>query len=148
MDNLPGEGKHHLLVIEDNPSDVDLLRRALIGAKLDFELTVVDDGADALALLQPDAGTPAPDLAIVDLNLPKHSGLEVIERMRSNPTFHEVPVVILTSSSAPGDRSGLDRFRITRYIVKPADLEEFMRIGRQIREVLETGRSAAAAHPL
>lgn len=141
MGTVPGDRKHHLLIIEDNPADVDLLRRALLTAQLDFELTVVDDGADALALLHPGAGMPAPDLAIVDLNLPKHSGLEVIERMRANPTFHEVPVVILTSSSAPGDRSGLDKFRITKYIVKPADLEEFMRIGGQIREVLEAGRA-------
>lgn len=137
MDNMPTDAKNHLLVIEDNPADVDLLRRALAGASLNVELTVVDDGAGALALLQPGAGTRAPDLAIVDLNLPKHSGLEVIEQMRANPTFREVPVVILTSSSAPRDRSSLERFRVRKYIVKPADLDEFMRIGFEIREVLE-----------
>lgn len=145
MDNLPAAEKNHLLVIEDNPADVGLLRRALAGAKLDFELTVINDGAEALALLQPGTGTPAPDLTIVDLNLPKHGGLEVIERMRANPKFHEVPVVILTSSSAPRDRSSLDKFRITKYIVKPADLEEFMRIGFEIREVLEARRSRSCS---
>lgn len=141
MANMAVNKKHHLLVIEDNPADVGLLRRALLGANLDFELTVIEDGAEALALLRPGAGATAPDLAIVDLNLPKRSGLEVIEQMRANPTFHDVPVVILTSSSAPGDRSSLDKFRITKYIVKPADLVEFMRIGGQIREVLDAGRS-------
>jgi CheY-like chemotaxis protein len=136
---MPVGEKNQLLVIEDNPADVDLLRRALDGANLNFELTVVDDGAKALALLRAGAETPAPDLAIVDLNLPKHNGLEVIERMRANPTFREVPVVILTSSSAPRDRSSLDRFGVRKYLVKPADLDEYMEIGWEIREVLEAG---------
>jgi len=129
-------GGTNLLVIEDNPADVDLLRRALATAELDCQLTVVDDGADALALFRPGAVTQVPDLAIVDFNLPKHSGLEVIEQMRANPKFADVPVVIMSSSSAPRDRSSLEKFRIRKYIVKPADLEEFMRIGWQIREVL------------
>jgi two-component system, chemotaxis family, response regulator Rcp1 len=136
MDNARLDGKNRLLVIEDNPADVDLLRRALAGAELDCQLTVIDDGAEALALFRPGADTPVPDLAIVDLNLPKHSGLEVIAQMRANPNFAEVPVVIMSSSSAPRDRSSLEKFRIRRYIVKPADLEEFMRIGWQIRELL------------
>lgn len=142
MSKASTSSKNRLLVIEDNPADVELLRRALDGAQLDFELTVVDDGANALALLRPGAGTPAPDLAIVDLNLPKHSGLEVIEEMRANPMFRDVPVVILTSSAAPRDRSSLEKFQIRKYIVKPADLDEYMRIGWQIREVLGPGESS------
>jgi chemotaxis family two-component system response regulator Rcp1 len=141
MGHAGRERRNHLLVIEDNPADVDLLRRALAREQLDCELTVVDDGAEALALFRPGAATTAPDLAIVDLNLPKHSGLEVIAQMRANPSFAEVPVVIMTSSSAPRDRSNLEEFRIQGYIVKPADFEEFMRIGRQIREFLAPGRT-------
>ena len=103
-------------------------------------MTVVDDGADALSLFRPGSATswatPAPDLAIVDLNLPKHGGLEIIEQMRANPKFAQVPVVILSSSSAPRDRAKMESFQVRRYIVKPADLEEFMRIGWQIRELL------------
>jgi CheY-like chemotaxis protein len=136
MNRARSTGKSHLLVIEDNPADVDLLRRALASADVDCQLTVIDDGAEALALFRLGADTEVPDLAIVDLNLPKHGGLEVIERMRANPTFADVPVVIMSSSSAPRDRSSLDRFRIRKYIIKPADLEEFMRIGWQIRELL------------
>jgi two-component system, chemotaxis family, response regulator Rcp1 len=139
MDQARADGKNRLLIIEDNPADVDLLRRALAGADLDCQLTVVDDGAEALALFRPGADTQVPDLAIVDLNLPKHSGLEVIAQMRANPTFADVPVVIMSSSSAPRDRSSIEKFRVRRYIVKPADLEEFMRIGWQIREVLGIG---------
>jgi CheY-like chemotaxis protein len=141
MDIAPVEGKIHLLVIEDNPADIDLLRRALATAALDCQLTVVDDGADALSLFRPNSATawesPAPDLVIVDLNLPKHGGLEIIEQMRANPKFAEVPVVILSSSSAPRDRAKMENFRVRRYIVKPAGLEEFIRIGWQIRELLQ-----------
>jgi two-component system, chemotaxis family, response regulator Rcp1 len=136
MDHANLGEPNHLLVIEDNPSDVDLLRRALASAAVDCQLTVIDDGAEALALFRPGAATEVPDLAIIDLNLPKHSGLEVIEKMRANPKFAEVPVVIMSSSSAPRDRSSLEKFRIRKYIVKPADLEEVMRIGWQIRELL------------
>lgn len=134
------EGINRLLVIEDNPADVDLLRRALASAGLDCQLTIVDDGADALALFQQDSTTLTPDLAIVDLNLPKHGGLEIIERMRGNPRFADVPVVILSSSSSPRDRAKMENFRIQRYIVKPADLEEFLRIGWHIKELLAQGR--------
>jgi len=81
----------------------------------------------------------APDLAIVDLNLPKHSGLEIIEQMRANPKFSKMPVVVLSSSPAQRDRARMEGFRVSRYIVKPADLEEFMRIGWQIRELLLEG---------
>jgi DNA-binding response OmpR family regulator len=84
-----------------------------------------------------------PDLAIVDSNLPKHGGLEIIEQMRGNPKFAEVPVVILSSSSAPRDRATMESFKVKRYIVKPADLEEFMRIGWQIKELLAEGRTQA-----
>ncbi len=133
--------RSHLLVIEDNPADVDLLRRALETAQLDCDLTVIDDGAEALALFRAGTNADVPDLAIIDLNLPKHSGIEVIEQMRANPNFADVPVVIMSSSSAPRDRSSLERFHIRKYIVKPADLDEFMGIGWQIRELLAAGRS-------
>jgi len=137
--------KHYLLVIEDNPADVDLLRRALATAELDCDLTVIDDGADALALFRGAAAASVPDLAIVDLNLPKHGGLEVIEQMRANPSFADVPVVIMSSSSAPRDRSSLEKFRVQKYLVKPADLDEFMRMGWQIRELLQERESSTGA---
>lgn len=141
MEHAGTQRQTHLLVIEDSPADVVLLRRALAMAELDCDLTVVDDGAEALALFRQGSETRVPDLAIVDLNLPKHSGLEVIAQMRANPAFADVPVVIMSSSSAPRDRSSLEKFRIRRYIVKPADLDEFMRIGWQIRELLAPSRT-------
>jgi chemotaxis family two-component system response regulator Rcp1 len=137
----PVDRKNHLLVIEDNPADVDLLRRALASAGLHCQLTVIDDGAEALAFFQQGSAAPAPDLAIIDLNLPKHGGMEIIERMRANPTYARVPVVVLSSSSSPRDRAKMENFDVKRYIVKPADLEEFLRIGWQIKELLAQGNT-------
>jgi CheY-like chemotaxis protein len=139
MEPLPVAGKPHILVIEDNPSDVVLLRYALTGAGLDCQLTVIDDGGDALALFRQSGSTgesSVPDLAIVDLNLPKHGGIEILEQMRANRSFAEVPVVILSSSSSPHERAKIEKFRIGRYIVKPVELEEFLRIGWVIKELL------------
>jgi len=123
------EASYRRLVNEENPADVHLLRSALATAELDCKLTGIDDGADALAFLRQPSATDAPELAIVDLNLPKHGGLEIIEVMRVTPAFSEVPVVILTSSSSPRDRASLENTRVRRYIVKPADLDEFMKVG-------------------
>ena len=141
MISEPMEGTNRLLVIEDNPADVHLLRRALATAGLDCHLTVIDDGADAITYIRNDQSTGTPDLAIVDLNLPKHGGLEIIEQMHASPRFAGVPVVILSSSSSQRDRSQIEKFRVKRYIVKPAGLDEFMAIGWQIRELLADGRA-------
>jgi CheY-like chemotaxis protein len=144
MQGAPEEWKPHILVIEDNPSDVVLLRYALNGAGLDYQLTVIDDGGDALALFR-QGGSPGqslvPELAIIDLNLPKHGGLEILEQMRANRTFAEVPVVILSSSSSPHERAEIEKFRIVRYIVKPVELEEFLKIGWLIKELLAESRT-------
>jgi len=145
MNTTPLAAKTQLLVIEDNPADVALLRHALAGAGVECQLTVIDDGADAMTFFRQTGATleapQAPDLAIVDLNLPKHSGLEIIEQMRANPRFAEVPIVILTSSSSQRDRARMEKFLVKRYIVKPADLGEFMKVGFQIRELLLQTRS-------
>ena len=135
--------KTHILVIEDNPADVDLLERALRSVDLECELTVIDDGAEALALARQsrDANSPPLDLAIIDLNLPKHGGLEVLEEMRKNRSFAELPVLILTSSSSPRERATMEKFRVGRFVTKPPDLEEFLRIGQVIKELLAESRS-------
>jgi chemotaxis family two-component system response regulator Rcp1 len=140
MNTTPLAAKTHLLVIEDNPADVALLRHALAGAGVECQLTVIDDGADAMTLFRQTGAAlevpQTPDLAIVDLNLPKHSGIEIIEQMRANPRFAEVPIVIFTSSASLRDRARMEKFLVKRYIVKPADLGEFMNVGWQIRELL------------
>ncbi len=138
-----GQHRPHILLIEDNPGDVELFRLALASAGLDVELTVVDDGGEALALVRQEgkyAGLSAPDLAILDLNVPKNDGLEILEAMRASRMFAGVPVAVLTSSSSPRERAKMERFNIKRHMIKAADLEEFMKIGELVKELLAEQR--------
>jgi DNA-binding response OmpR family regulator len=135
--------KTRILVVEDNPGDVALLRWALEAANVEFELTVIDDGREALMLAQQRgkyAGAEAPDLAILDLNLPRNDGIEILQAMRASQPFADVTVAILSSSTSPRERARLDALRIGRYIAKPADLEEFRQIGYVVRDLIEESR--------
>jgi two-component system, chemotaxis family, response regulator Rcp1 len=132
--------KTQILVIEDNPADVEILRYALDNAKVDCELIIIADGGEALAFFERSGKSPhdgAPDLAILDLNLPRYDGIELLEAMRANSAFDAVPVAVLSSSSSPRDRAKIEAFGITRYITKPPDLEEYMRIGKIVKQILE-----------
>lgn len=138
--------KPRLLMIEDNQGDVDLFRWALEEAGVDSELSVIADGGAALEFVRHESGstgTSIPDLVILDLNLPKASGKEILAAMRGTPVFANVPVVVWTSSNARLDRAQLEPLRINRYIVKPPELSELIKVGILIREVLEEclGRS-------
>src|SRR5438874_13452464 len=122
MTDEPCVRKVQVLLVEDNPGDVELLRWALGRASLDCELIVIDDGSDAIAFVQQRGkytGAAVPDLAILDLNLPKYDGLEILAEMRANRAFASVPVAVLSSSSSPRDRAKMEVFRIARYITKP-----------------------------
>ena len=135
--------KTRILVVEDNPGDVALLRWALEAANIDFELTVIEDGAEALMLAQRRgkyAGAEAPDLVILDLNLPRNDGIEVLQAMRGSELFADVTVAILSSSISPRERERLDEFGVDRYIAKPADLDEFRQIGYAVRDLIEESR--------
>jgi len=138
--------KVHILIIEDNPADVELLRRALASAQLDYELTLLEDGAEALAFLrrlQTDKDERSPDLTVLDLNLPKNDGVEVLQAMRANRAFGAAPVAVLSSSASTRERARIEQFGIGRYITKPADLDEFLNIGFILKELLmERGRAS------
>lgn len=138
------KAKSRILLVEDNAGDVELFRLALKKASLDCDLTVLDDGADALAMVRQQdrfAEVQPPDLVVLDLNVPKYDGLEILQAMRSNPAFAKVPVAVLSSSSSPRERSRIEQFEISRYITKPLDLDEFLGIGVILREILEGGTS-------
>ena len=131
--------KPQVLVVEDNPADVELLRWALDSAAVDCELTVIDDGGEALAFVQQRGkyfASTVPDLAILDLNLPRYDGVEILEAMRASRVFASVPVAVLSSSSSPRDRARMEAFNIGRYITKPPDLDEYLRIGLIVKELL------------
>src|SRR5438105_4217773 len=134
-----GFGLAHILVVEDNPADVYLLRKALVTAKVDFELTVIDDGAEALEFIRNygnSVETPKPDLVVLDLNLTSNGGIEVLEALRRHYGLCDVPVAVVTSSSAAVERAQAEELRVERFITKPPDLEAFLQIGMVLKEML------------
>jgi CheY-like chemotaxis protein len=128
----------YILVIEDNPADVSLIKRSLCEHDVDLEVVVLRDGELAVRLL-PDLERGVqrlPALILLDLNLPKVSGLEVLSRVRSTPALASVPVAIFSSSEAPKDRQAAAALGADRYIHKPADLDGFLQIGGILSDML------------
>jgi CheY-like chemotaxis protein len=133
------DAKHRIVVIEDNSADVQLLDFALQDAQLDFEFIVIPDGQQALAWVRGNSKeehTPLPELAIIDLNLPKHDGIEILEAIRGTPALARVPVLVLSSSPRPSDVSRVNAFTNTRYATKPTFLEEYGEIAAAVRAML------------
>lgn len=129
-----------VLLVEDSPADTYLVRQSLKKHLKNFELTVLDDGEKAFHLIENTEANPTlrcPSLLLLDLNLPKRSGHEVLQRMRRSTKCHHVPVVILTSSDSPVDRAETARLGATAYFRKPSDLEAFMRIGEVVQNILQ-----------
>jgi CheY-like chemotaxis protein len=118
-----------ILLAEDNPADVYLIEEALREHEVDFKLDVAQDGEQALAAL---AGITNFDVVLLDLNMPKRGGSEVLERLRGNST----PVVILTSSDSPADRAQAMELGATHYIRKPTGLDDFLAIGAVIKDIV------------
>lgn len=138
-----------ILLAEDNPADVYLLREALNthGGNA-VELTVVSDGEQALEYLQRKnrfAGSKMPDLIVLDLNLPKSEGSDVLRYIRGSSEIGGVPVVVLTSSNSPRDRSVVEKLGANLYITKPSDLDSFLALGRTLMSFLPAGRPISEA---
>jgi CheY-like chemotaxis protein len=112
-----------ILLVEDNAGDVRLTREALLEAQVDAELVAVPDGEQALAYLRGDAAIP--ELILLDLNLPKKNGLEVLEEVKGDPGLRRVPVIMLTTSSSARDIAACYDRGVNCYVVKPLDLDDF-----------------------
>ena len=126
----------NLFLVEDNPADVDLTRLALEENNMSVNLQVAYDGEEALAYLhtlQQDTGPVLPDLIILDLNIPKINGLDLLKTIKSHPAMQATPVVILTTSSAENDRADCYQHYANCYITKPLDFEEFIEVIREIK---------------
>lgn len=125
----------NILLVEDSPSDADLTQQALIEGKIDNNLHRVKDGVEALAFLRREgeyAQAPRPDLILLDLNLPKKSGLEVLREIRADPTLHSLVVVILTASHEERDIIEAYGLNTNAYITKPVDFDQFAQVVKQI----------------
>ena len=128
-----------VLLAEDNPSDVYLIREALREHGVDCRVRVVADGKDALGIISgeaPDAAAGCIKLIILDLNLPRHDGIEILQKLRESARFEAVPVVVLTSSGSPSDRQKATTLGATRYLRKPSSLDEFLGLGAIFKELL------------
>ena len=121
------ESRPHILIVEDNPGDQRLIREAFQDTQRALETAVAKDGVEALDYLfrrGAFAGAARPDLVLLDLNLPRKSGREVLAEIKSDPDLKNIPVVIFSSSSAPGDVSSAYSLHANCYVTKPADLDE------------------------
>jgi len=126
-----------VLLADDNPSDVYLIGEALREHGVDCMLRVASDGKDALGIISGEApGTGSISLIILDLNLPRHDGIEILQRLRQSAWLEHIPVVVLTSSDSPRDRLMANELGATRYLQKPSNLEEFLGLGAIFKELL------------
>jgi two-component system, chemotaxis family, response regulator Rcp1 len=120
-----------ILLVEDNPGDAELTREALNLAKVANKLSVVDDGAEAVDFLLRKgkfANAPRPDIVLLDLNLPKKDGREVLSEIKANKDLAEIPVVVLTTSQAEEDILRAYQLHANCYISKPVDFSNFLRV--------------------
>lgn len=125
-----------ILLVEDNPGDVRLTLEAMKEVKLNNKVHVVGDGVQALSFLRREgeyADVPRPDLILLDLNLPKKDGREVLAEIKSDPSLKAIPVVVLTISKNEEDIFRSYNLHANCYITKPIDLEQFLRVVKAIQ---------------
>lgn len=124
-----------ILLVEDSPGDVRLTQEVLHDAKIANDLHVVGDGESAMAFLRQTgefADGPQPDLVLLDLNLPRKDGREVLAEMSEDEELHRIPVIVLTTSAAEQDILRSYQLSANAYITKPIDLNEFITVVRSI----------------
>jgi chemotaxis family two-component system response regulator Rcp1 len=127
----------NILLVEDNPGDVRLTIEALKEGKVHNHLSVVSDGVEALTFLRnqgPFSEAPRPDLVLLDLNLPKKDGREVLAEIKDDPSLRRIPVVVLTTSEAEADVLKSYALHANCYITKPVDLEQFINVIGKIED--------------
>jgi CheY-like chemotaxis protein len=121
------------LLIEDNPADVRLTVEALKDARVPNRLHVARDGVEAMRMLKGDA-VPRPDLILLDLNLPRKNGREVLAEIKQDEALRHIPVVILTTSQAEQDAVQSYRLGANAFITKPAEIDRFFEVIRSLEE--------------
>ena len=125
------------LLVEDNPGDVRLTQEALKSHKVQNNLHVATDGEEAMAFLRRQgkyANAPRPDIILLDLNLPKKDGREVLAEIKSDPDLKAIPVVIITSSEAEQDIIKSYNLNANCYVTKPVDLDQFIKVVQSVKD--------------
>ncbi|MDT4923390.1 MAG: hypothetical protein QOG01_1103 [Pseudonocardiales bacterium] len=130
-----------VLLVEDDPGDVLIAQEALRASKLNSRLTVVPDGVEALAYLRREDGyadAERPDLILLDLNLPRKTGHEVLAEVKADPSLRKIPVVVLTTSGAAEDVARSYDLHANVFVTKPVDFDHFAEVVRQIDDFFIT----------
>ena len=137
-----------ILLAEDNPSDVLLVRHVLQEHHIPNELHVIQDGAEAIRSLSrigAPNGLPRPDLLLLDMNLPKIDGPQFLSEFRRHPLCGTVPVIVISSSDQPRDRSRVEPFGVTHYFKKPANYDQFLELGLLVKAAVQENSLKARA---
>lgn len=135
------------LLAEDNRADALIVEEAISVYGLPIELHVVDDGEKAFQFInqaENDPQFPCPEVLLLDLNLPRRSGREVLERVRNSPLCKHIPVLIITSSNLAKDRKDISRLGAVGYFQKPASYEEFLKVGEALKTLLSHYRDESS----
>jgi chemotaxis family two-component system response regulator Rcp1 len=123
--------KRHILLVEDNPGDVFFAQEAFEESGLDYDLHIAKDGEKALQFIDkkpPYDDAPRPDLVLLDLNLPKIYGVQILEYLKSKPEYRSIPVIIMTSSCAQKDIQASYDLYANGYIPKPVNMDQYIRV--------------------
>jgi CheY-like chemotaxis protein len=129
----------YILLAEDNPADVYLVKEALLQHGITCDVSVLIDGAEALSFIeriQSNSRTPCPEVVLLDLHLPKHDGEEILQRLRASKRCSQTPVIIMTASDSQEDHDTAERHAAVHYFTKPCNLDEFMKLGSIVHNVL------------
>jgi chemotaxis family two-component system response regulator Rcp1 len=136
----PRRRRPSILIVEDSRSDIFLIREAMAEAGIDANLQVIQDGNQATQFFDQadvDENIPCPDLVLLDLNLPKRSGNEVLQHMRQSKTCRNAKVLIVTSSDSLRERQAVDALGCNGYFRKPSEYKEFLKLGDLVKQHLE-----------
>jgi CheY-like chemotaxis protein len=131
------DGTMEILLVEDNPADARLTREVFEGGRLSTHLNVVSDGEQALAFLRHEGiyeSAPRPKLVLLDLNLPRKDGREVLQELKTDPALCRIPVIVLTTSAAESDIMRSYELQANCFITKPLDLDEYFAVVRAIED--------------
>ena len=150
MTMIGGDGMPiEVLLVEDNPGDVRLTQEAFLDANPSVHLQIASDGVEAMAILRregPHSKAPRPDLVLLDLNLPKMDGREVLAQIKKDEDLKTIPTVILTTSDAEGDIAKSYRLQANCYLTKPVQLNTFEALVKSINDFWLTKARLPQSH--